>query len=279
MTIAPVSDVPNSGLHPLKSTAWKDLTGGLLKVDLWGRNGWLDVKRKYRRTTLGPFWTSITLGVYVVSVGLLGAGLWHQNIHEYLPFLVSGMVVWMLVSTIISESCSMLIIGQSLFRNVRFEFSIFAYALVWRNFIIFLHNLIVYVLVAGPLKPELFGWAVLLAIPGIVLVLINGVWIALLIGMLCLRFRDVPPLVTTALQILMLITPLFWPTDNLSDSSRAIFVESNPIYHLIEVVRAPLLGNIPATTSYAAVVLMAAGGWLLTYFVFERFRSRIAYWS
>ena len=279
MTISSVPEIPYTGLRALTSTAWEDLAGGLSKTELWGRMGWLDVKRRYRRTLLGPFWTSMSLAVYVLSVGLVGAGLWHQNIHEYLPFLVSGMIVWMLVSTIISESCSLLISGQGLFRNIRFEFSIFAYALVWRNVLVFLHNLIVYVLIAIPLKPELIGWTVLLAIPGILLVLINGVWLALLIGMLCLRFRDVQPLVSTALQISMLITPLFWPPESLSGSGRIIFVELNPIYHLIEVVRAPLLGNIPGMTSYVAAVVIATGGWLLAYFVFERFRSRITYWS
>jgi ABC-type polysaccharide/polyol phosphate export permease len=279
MTVSSVPNIPYTGLRALTSTAWEDLAGGLAKSDLWGRLGWLDVKRRYRRTMLGPFWTSISLAVYVVSVGLLGAGLWRQNIHEYLPFLVSGMVVWMLVSTIIGESCGLLIAGQGLFRNIRFEFSIFAYALVWRNLIVFLHNLVVYVLVAIPLKPELLGWTVLLAVPGLLLVLVNGVWLALLIGMLCLRFRDVQPLVTTALQISMLITPLFWPPESLTGTGRFVFVELNPLYHLIEVVRAPLLGNIPAATSYVAVMLIAAGGWLLTYLVFERFRSRITYWS
>jgi ABC-type polysaccharide/polyol phosphate export permease len=279
MTISSVPEIPYTGLHALTSTAWEDLAGGLSKTELWGRMGWLDVKRRYRRTLLGPFWTSMSLAVYVISVGLVGAGLWHQNIHDYLPFLVSGMIVWMLVSTIIGESCAMLIGGQGLFRNIRFEFSIFAYALVWRNVLVFFHNLIVYVLIAIPLKPELLGWTVLLALPGIFLVLINGVWLALLIGMLCLRFRDVQPLVSTALQISMLITPLFWPPESLSGSGRFIFVEFNPIYHLIEVVRAPLLGNIPGTTSYVAAMLIATGGWLLAFIVFERFRSRITYWS
>jgi ABC-type polysaccharide/polyol phosphate export permease len=277
MTISSASE-PH-GLRSLTSTAWEDLTGGFAKTELWGRLGWLDVKRRYRRTMIGPFWTSISLAVYVLSVGLLGAGLWHQNIHEYLPFLVSGMIVWMLVSSVVGESCGMLIMGQSLFRSIRFEFSILAYALVWRTFIMFLHNLIVYVLIVVSLKPDLLGWAVLLAIPGIVLVLINGVWLALLIGMLCLRFRDVQPLVNTFLQICMLITPLFWPPESLSGSGRFVFVEFNPIYHLIEVVRAPLLGNVPAMTSYAAAMAIAAGGWLLTYLAFERFRSRITYWS
>jgi ABC-type polysaccharide/polyol phosphate export permease len=85
--------------------------------------------------------------------------------------------------------------------------------------------------------------------------------------------------VITALQISMLITPLFWPPESLSGSDRAIFVDINPIYHLLEVVRAPLLGNVPSQTSYLAVVLMATVGWLVTYFAFERFRSRITYWS
>ncbi len=278
MTMSSVPNIPYPRLRTLTSTAWEDLAGGFSKSDLWGRMGWLDVKRRYRRTLLGPFWTSISLAVYIASVGILGAGLWHQNIHEYLPFLVSGMIVWYLVSTIIGEACVVLVSGQGLFRNIRFEFSIFAYALVWRNFIVFLHNLVVYVLVL-PLKPALLGWTVLLALPGTCLVLINGVWLALLIGMLCLRFRDVQPLVATGLQIAMLITPLFWPPESLTGSVRFLFVSFNPIYHLLEVVRAPMLGNIPAMTSYLAVTLMAAGGWLLTYFVFKRFRNRITYWS
>jgi ABC-type polysaccharide/polyol phosphate export permease len=279
MTILSTPKIPYTELRTLTSTAREDLAVGLSKTDLWGRLGWLDVKRRYRRTTLGPFWTSISLAFYVISVGLVGAGLWRQNIHEYIPYLVSGMIVWMLVSTIINESCGLLIAGQTLFRNIRFEYSVFAYALVWRNFLIFLHNLVVYVVVAIPLNPTILGWQLLLAVPGVFLVLVNGVWLALLIGMICLRFRDVQPLVSTFLQIAMLITPLFWPPDSLPGSARLVFVYVNPIFHLLEVVRAPLLGRIPEFSSYMAVVFIGVCGWLLTLVVFERFRSRIAYWS
>jgi ABC-type polysaccharide/polyol phosphate export permease len=279
MTVTSVSPEGSRELRALTSTAWDDLVRGLLKFDLWSRLGWLDVKRRYRRTVIGQFWTSITLAVYVLSVGILGAGLWHQDIHEYLPFLVSGLSVWMLVSTIVGESCSLLIVAQSLFRNFRFEFSIFAYALVWRNFIVFLHNLIVYVLVAIPLKPAVISFATLLVVPGVLIVLANGVWLAILIGMLCLRYRDVHHVITTSLQILMLITPLLWPPDSLSGAVRLAFVGFNPIYHLLEVVRAPLLGMVPPVTSYVAVAVISLVGWLVTYSAFRRFRSRITYWS
>jgi ABC-type polysaccharide/polyol phosphate export permease len=279
MTTTSVSSTPDTGFRSLATTARQDLVGGLLRTDLWGRLGWLDVKRRYRRTLLGPFWTSISLAVYVVAVGIVGAGLWHQNIREYLPFLVSGMVVWLLVSTIINESCGLLVSGHALFRNVKIEYSILAYALVWRNFIVFFHNLIVYVVIVGVLKPEAIGFTALLAIPGVILVAVNGIWIALLCGMFCLRYRDVTQVVSSTIQISMLITPIFWPPDSLSGSRRLIFVETNPLYHLVDLVRAPLLGEVPGVVSYSVVLLITVGGWALTYWLFKRFRKRIAYWS
>src|ERR1700732_1739132 len=185
--VSPVPSQPTIVLRSLGLTAAEDLIGGLSKAYLWGRLGWLDVERRYRRALLGPFWTSISLAVYVISVGIVGAGLWHQNIQEYLPFLVSGMIGWFLVSTVVTEACSLLVFGHALFRNVRFEYSILAYALVWRNLIVFFHNLVVYVVIVGALKPQLIGVTALLAIPGVTLVAVNGVWIALLCGMFCLR--------------------------------------------------------------------------------------------
>src|SRR6266436_2920720 len=181
------------GLRSLASNAAEDLIGGLQRTDLWGRMGWLDVKRRYQRTKVGPFWSSLTLAIYVLAVGSVGAGLWQQDFRVYFPYLTSGMLVWTLLSVIITESCTLFVQGHALFRNVRFEYSILAYALVWRNCLVFFHNFLVYAIV----------------------VLVNGVWIALLIGLICLRFRDVQPLVQTAIQIVMLITPIFWTQDAL----------------------------------------------------------------
>jgi ABC-type polysaccharide/polyol phosphate export permease len=277
--MTPTSLPNDTNLRTLVTTAAQDLLGGLSRTDLWGRLGWLDVRRRYRRTLLGPFWTSISLALYVVAVGIVGAGLWHQDMREYLPFLVSGMIAWLLVSTIINESCSLLVSGHALFRNVKFEYSILAYALVWRNFIIFFHNLVVYAVIVGALRPELIGITAFLAIPGVVLVAVNGVWVALLCGMFCLRYRDVTQIVSSILPITMLITPIFWPPESLVGVRRLIFVESNPLFHMIDLIRGPLLGRVPEIFSYAVVLLSTVGGWALTYLVFSHFRKRIAYWS
>ena len=265
--------------NSLTSTAWEDIVGGLFKSELWGRMAWLDVKRRYQRTTLGPFWNSATLTLYTVAVGTVGAGLFHQDFYQYLPYLISGMIVWTLVSTIILESCTLFVSGHALLRNVRFEYSILAYALVWRNSIFFIHNFLVYLVIALLLKPQLIGFTALLAIPGLFIVLLNGVWIALLAGMFCLRFRDVQQLVQTAIQILMLITPIFWRADDLSGARLFIFVQMNPVYRLIDIVRAPLLGVVPSAASYVAALAITAVGWFLAFLMFRYFRKRISYWS
>jgi ABC-type polysaccharide/polyol phosphate export permease len=279
MNISPISAAADKDLRSLTTTAWKDLIGGVSKAELWGRIGWLEVKRRYRRTILGPFWGSSTLAVYTIAVGLVGSGLFKQNVHEYLPYLSSGMIVWTLISTIILEACTLLIAGNALFRNVRFEYSILAYALVWRNFVIFMHNFVVFGLITLVLKPELLGPKILIAIPSLILVLINGVWIALLVGILCLRYRDIQPIIQTFIQIAMLTTPIFWVATSLSGLQLLIFVQLNPIYRLIEVVRSPLLGEVPASADYAAVALITIIGWCSTYYLFRRFRKRISYWS
>lgn len=278
VVLAATPDV-NAELRSLEVTAVEDLVRGLSNMQLWGRLGWLDVKRRYRRTTIGPFWTSITLAIYVVSVGTVGAALWHQNIYDYLPFLVSGMIVWTFVSTVTVEACNLFVAGQALFRSVRFDYSILAYAMVWRNFLILMHNFVVYFLVVFLLKPSLLGLTILLALPGLALVLVNAAWITLLLGLVCLRFRDVQPLVASAIQISMFVTPLFWPAATLTGVRRFVFADLNPLYHVLDIVRSPLVGQAPSAITYCVMIGMTVGGWWLTFAMFKRFRKRIAYWS
>lgn len=271
---------PAPAVAPLSKSAFCDLMDGFRRRDVWGRLGWLEIKRRYRRTTIGPFWNVISLAVFVVTVGTVGAGLWNQDAGQYLPYLTSGMLVWLMISASANESCMLFVANTHLYRNGRFDYSTLAYSLVWRNFIVLLHHLLVYVAVVGLLAPQLIGASTLLAIPGLVLLMINGVWVSLLLGMFCLRFRDVQQLVVSVIQISLFMTPVFWPADQLTaGTARSLFIHFNPLYHAVQVVRAPLLGQVPALESYLAVILMAVIGSAVTYWAFVRFRKRIAYWS
>jgi ABC-2 type transport system permease protein len=47
--------------------AWGDLTDGFGKRELWLHLGWQDIKQRYRRSVLGPFWITIATGTTAVA--------------------------------------------------------------------------------------------------------------------------------------------------------------------------------------------------------------------
>ena len=270
-------DDPN--LRPLITTARQDIFRGLTRVRLYGRLGWLDTKRRYSRTVLGPFWGAVSLGIFVAALGSIGVGLWNEPASSYVPFLAAGLVVWVMIQSIVSESCGLFISANNLFRQMRLDYSILAYALVWRNLIAFAHTVLVYLLAAAIFAPSNLGWNLLLVPVGLVLVSINAVWISLFLGMACLRYRDLQQLVANIVQIGIFVTPIFWPPTVLESTHRVVFVTLNPLFHAIQVVRLPLLNDVPTVENYGAMLAMAACGWVVTSIVFSRFRRFIPFWA
>lgn len=264
----------------LSVSAISDILYGAMRWDVWGRLGWLEIRRRYRRTVIGPFWSAISLAMFVIALGTVGSGLWNQQAGEYMTFLAAGFVVWVTLSTILVESCVMFVQSGNIFGQVQLKYSILAYALVWRNLITFAHNFVVYLILVVIFAPEYLTWITLLAIPGVALVMFNGIWIALLLGMLSLRYRDIQQLVASVVQIVMFITPIFWPPAALQASGRStVFVDFNPLYHFINVARAPLLGEVPDQLNYIVVFACTIIGWTGSIIIFAHFRKRIAYWK
>lgn len=263
-------------MYPQYNIALADIYAGVANWRLWGRMGWAEVKRRYRRTLIGPFWTSLSLMVFVGTMGVLYATLWHQPPETYLPFLCSGMICWVLVSSIITEGCGTYTGNSGLLTQMPFNYTTLACSIVWRNIITFLHNLLVYALLALPLGVPV-TLETLLFFPGLLLIAINGVWMANVLGMACARFRDIQQVVGSLLQVAMFITPIFWAPDQLAGRGR-IFADINLLFHMVDILRAPLLGKTPAPLSYLVVTLLAVVGWGVMLFLFSRFRRRVVFW-
>ena len=263
-------------MKPRYDAAIADIAGGILNWRMWGRLGWQEVKRRYRRTAIGPFWSSLSLGIFVLMLGILGAQLWKQNPKTYLPFLTTGMLAWVTVQTIITEGCTAFISAENLIKSLRFSYTILPCAIVWRNLIVFMHNFVIYIAVIIYTDVPV-TWNSLLVFPGLLLISINGVWVALLLGLLCARFRDIQQVVASVLQISMFVTPIFWAPDQLG-SRFSKFVDFNVLFHFVDIIRSPLLGRAPAILSWEAAIASTVLGWACTLFVYSRFRQRLTYW-
>ncbi len=252
-----------------------DVVEGAHASYLWGLLGWQDIRQRYRRSKIGPFWLTISMGVMVGAIGMLYAGLFKIEIADYLPFIALGFIVWGLISGLVTDGCAAFIGAEGIIKQVGLPLSVHVYRVVWRNLIIFGHNILIFFVVA-----VLFsiwpGWVGLLALPGLALLCLNGVWAGLLLGLVSARFRDVPQIVASVVQVFFFLTPIIWKPELLP--GRALVLDLNPFFHFVELVRAPLLGQVPGLASWLAVLGITLGGWLVTLAMYRRYRWRIAYW-
>ena len=265
----------DSGDRSEAARAWDDLVEGGRRWRLWSRLGWHDIRKRYRRSVLGPFWLTLSMAVMVASLGLIYGTLFRLDLEGYLPFLAVGLATWTFIASFLSEGCVSFIELEPLIKNVRIPMSVHILRVLWRNLIIFGHNIVIFCVVALVFRVW-SGATGLLSLVGLALLLVNAGWIMLLLGMVCTRFRDVPPIVGSVIQLLFFVTPVMWKPELLGD--RRYLMVLNPLHHLIEIIRAPLLGQTPGWESWAVAGLFALAGWVFTFVCFTRFRKRIAYW-
>ena len=271
-------DPPKLALAPAPSQtalALFDLVQGARARHLWYLLGWQDIRQRYRRSVLGPFWLTISMGALVGALGFLYGMLLKVETAEYVPFLALGFIIWTLISSTVNDGCRVFINAESIIKQVGLPLSVHVYRLFWRNLLILFHNALVFVVVAAVFGVWP-GWTGLLALPGLVLLCLNGIWVILLLGIVSARFRDVPPIVTSIMRICFFATPIIWMPELVPH--RAAVVEYNPFYHMLEVVRAPLLGQMPGLPSWIAVLVITFAGWLGAFAFFRRYRWRIAFW-
>lgn len=252
-----------------------DLVRGMQAVRVWGTLGWHDIRQRYRRSILGPFWFTLSTAIMVAVLGTLYSTLLHQDPKHYVPFLAIGLVVWQFLSTCALEGCSVFIGAGYLIKQIRLPLTVHVCRQVWRNFVIFLHSLPVVILAL-----IIFGqWPNenIFVLPlGLILLLLNAIWVTVVLGILCARFRDILPIVSNFIQIAFFFTPVMWSADILKE--RAWVAEYNPLYHLIEIVRAPVLGEPTQINSWVWSMGLAVFGFALAQWMMYRFRNRVAYW-
>lgn len=256
--------------------AVNDVASAILNWRLWVSLGWLDIKQRYRRAVVGPFWITLSMCILVFSMGIVYAGIFRQDVATFLPFIAAGFTVWFIFSVTLVESSSAFVTAEGLIKHGGIPLTLHILRTVFRNLIVGLHNMVVMVFLYV-WQPNLFSWHLILVVPGLILLAFNLLWMGIVLAVICTRFRDLPPIVASVLQILMFVSPIMYRATLLPPHLQFI-VELNPIYYFVEIVRAPLLGMLPPIHAYYFMVASAIFGWMFTIWFLRRFRSRVAYW-
>lgn len=265
--------------EPTKGTkvALRDIFEAVSKYRLALIFGWQDVAQRYRRSRVGAFWLTLNMAVFIGALGLIFGTLFQSEMREFLPYLCAGVITWGFISTCLNEGCTTFTSSDGIILQVRMPLFTHIMRAVWRNIIIFAHNIVIFpvlLLILG----KMINWNALWAIPGFVLLCVNLSWMMLILAILCARFRDMTQVVTNILQVLFYATPIMWMVKILPDHVSRTFIELNPFYHFIELVRAPLFGFPPSLLDWTFGFLFAMIGWIVAIVFFGRYRWRVAYW-
>jgi len=254
---------------------FKDLYDGFMMYHLWGRLGWKDILTRYQRSLLGPLWLTISMGILIGALGFLYASLFKMDLSTYLPFLTVGFIIWQLISGIILDGCNAFLSAEGIIKQVKLPLSLHIYRLLWKNILTLGHNSVVIVVVIIIFDVN-FDLQTLFLMLGILILILNGVWCALLLGLLCARYRDLNPTINSLIQLSFFVTPIIWDPSLLPDRQFVLFY--NPFYHFVESIRAPILGSQVQMETWLVLTGITIIGWSTVILAAAKMKNKLVYW-
>jgi lipopolysaccharide transport system permease protein len=234
-----------------------------------------DIFSRYRNTVLGPVWNAAYIVAQAVALSLVFGGVFGQSLGSVMPFILTGLVAWSLGPATIIESSGLLLWFAGTIKTQSFPFLFYAFRVVARSCLMFLHNLAALLLVL-----PLFGhipFVNIAIIPAIVLTMFISAPLCLMLGMICARFRDFQMFVANFSNILFFMTPIFWTAEK-ATGMRRLVVAYNPFYYMVDIIRKPLLNTFPPMQDWIICGGIALFAWALCFICLSTYRARIPYW-
>lgn len=254
------------------------LLTSLRRPEFWAYSSWLDIITKYRRTRLGLLWLVLPTAMYLVVLGNVYSHLMNYPLEKYLPYLGLGYVCWRFMIQCINDSTNVFRLHKAFIMDGRLRLTDFTLRAVSRPLFYFFFAFIVVIAVLA--WSPFVHWINLLSLVVTVPILVlNMIWISFCISLVGARFPDIGEVIHTVLVVGFLLTPILWHIEKFPlGTLRGTLARLNPAFHIIEMVRAPVLGAVPEKTTIAAIALLTLGGWLLAMFLYRRYARFVPLW-
>ena len=254
-----------------------DVALSLQQWQLWTHLGWQDLLRQYRRSFLGPAWIAINMAVFTAAFGWIGSQLFNQDVKTYVPYFCLGNVFFGFLSTMFNEGCRTYTEAAAFLKQTSYPKFSFVFRVLWRNLQMMAHQfpLIIAVLWLGNYLPGAL-WHVWLV--GFVVTVISATPVVAILAAIATRFRDVPMVVGSILQIAFFVTPVMWQASQLTSSRAHLITVFNPLAAWLELLRAPLLGTYPSSAAWLTAGVSFSVCLVICVITYLVARRRITYW-
>lgn len=233
---------------------------------------------RYRQTALGPVWLLIGPALFIALLGGLYAQIGATSTGDFVPFLTVGLIAWNLISGFTTGSTTVFQRDRASLLQGGISLNRVAMIDVHTNILMFLHQMVIIIVVflIYQVPVDLYS---LVSLVGFVIVVVNGIWLTMFLGIIGARFRDLGEIVQAVMRIAFLATPIIWmPGDAGRGGVMGHFLLFNPFYHFLEIIRAPLLGDPIATTTWVVVAAVTICGFFLSWFATRRYARYVPLW-
>jgi ABC-type polysaccharide/polyol phosphate export permease len=253
-----------------------DIVQGIGKVDVWFTFAMDDMQQRYRRSALGLLWIMLSYAVFVGGISFFFGAFSEVSPERFIAYVAIGYAMFAFLMAQIQDGCQVFVNATTWIKSVSMPFSIHVLRSIFRAIFTLALNLIVAfsaMLIMG-WRPELVA---LLCLPGFVIYLINAVAVQYTFGLIAARYRDVAHLMNSITRIMIFMTPVLWVREEMT-GARAIVADLNPLTHYIEIIRAPLLGELPRLSSWIIVLAITMLVWVIAGVAGAHMRRRLPYW-
>jgi ABC-type polysaccharide/polyol phosphate export permease len=257
---------------------FRDVLASFRNPEFWALSSWLDIVVRSRQSRLGMFWLMSPAIVYIWGVGSFFASMMHRPLSGFAAYVGVGYVVFRVASSSVIDSTGAFASGAAFILDGHLRLTDF----VLRVIATALFHLLVsapVVALALAVYPDPHWIGLVWSLVSFPVVIANALWVGIVFALVGARFPDLKHLIGNIFTFAFLLTPIVWHADTMpANSIRGVLMRFNPFYHVVQVVRAPILGEQiePSTFTYLAV--MTVGGWIVAILAYRRYARYVPLW-
>ena len=255
-----------------------DLKNSVNKFELAFELAKSDIRVRYAHSKFGPFWETLSLAIFLIVLSIVWSRIMSKDVNEYLPYLVCGVVIWRYISFIVTGSCQIFITNNNLLKNFKLSISLIPLKHSIGGFLIFLHHFPLILLINFIWNNNFLSLNLLYLIITIPIFIFISFMLALFVSLLTLRFRDLQPLVQTVFSVLIFFTPVLWEVSQVSEKMQYYIIFPNFLYHYIELIRAPILGNSISLFTWLYLILFTVIIFTINIIIINKNYKIIKFW-
>ncbi len=259
------------------SAAITDVRQGIYMRHFWMTFGANEIKSKYRRSKLGQFWITLSVGIFIFFIGGLYRQLFNISGSNYFAYLAVGYILWQYISDAVVQGCNAISRSRPFLMQRYYPVSVFVMQLIYKEVLTTAHHVILLPLVFLFIHhtPSLTGF--LLCLLGFAIVVYTSFWVALLVAILTLRNRDIPPIAQSLMRVMFFVTPVIW-VDRKLDGIGLIIATFNPFKYYISIVRDPLIGNPVHSIDWIICLAISAVVTVISLLTLAWAKRSVTYW-